>query len=74
MYPIIDELRKELDATCDADDNLQHILYMFAGYRAGVTDDEETQPYSPGSARDASWQHGRQIAITDMNNNRKGRI
>lgn len=54
------------DTTCSDDARLQHLKHFFLGYRAQMTNDEETQPFSPGSARDISWQMGVAQAKKDM--------
>jgi hypothetical protein len=65
---MIDRLKQELDHTCSADNNLQHMMYMFAGYRTFIVNDEDQHPYSSGSARDISFQIGRKLAIEDLKN------
>lgn len=47
--------------------NLQHMMYMFEGYRAAaMLDDIDNNPYSPGSARGDSWEEGFKQAEIDM--------
>jgi hypothetical protein len=49
------------------DSKLQHLIHILIGYREYImTFGEDTQPYSPGSARDNSWRHGRDLAEVDL--------
>jgi len=49
------------------DSKLQHLIHILIGYREYImTFGEDTQPYSPGSARDVSWRHGRELAAVDL--------
>jgi hypothetical protein len=63
---LINRLKEELDSSCSDDSNLQHMMHMFAGYRAVITNDEEINPYSPGSARAVSYDAGRKLAEEDL--------
>jgi len=62
----------EIDSTCFVADNLDHILYLFEGYRACVLKDqdynENYSPYSPHGARDISWKIGYKQAMKDIEN------
>jgi hypothetical protein len=57
---------KHQEPSCSADNNLQHLIYLLAGYRAFITNDEELQPYSPGSARQISFKEGIAMAKEDI--------
>lgn len=61
------EIGLQLDATCSADANLQHLLHMFEGYRDRIKGDTDC-PYTPGSAREYSWARGQEIASKDVEN------
>jgi len=51
-----------------ADSKLQHLAYIFIGYRDFVNNraTKSDSPYSPGSARDFSWQNGRNMAESEL--------
>lgn len=66
MYPTL-VIPAGLDPTCSLGANLSHLVHVFEGYRAAITQDEETQPYSPGSARDFSFRLGYALALKDQN-------
>ena len=56
-----------MDNQCCADDNLQHLLHTFEGYRDkmnGINEDE--CQYSPDSLRAFSWTMGNKIAEQDL--------
>jgi hypothetical protein len=46
------------DGDSGTDAHLQHFKNAFYGYLSVVMDSEELHPFSPGSARDASFQMG----------------
>jgi hypothetical protein len=54
------------DANCDEHCNRRHLQHLLEGYRAHIAGNQETCPYSPGGARDISFQEGRQLAKADM--------
>jgi len=63
----VDDIKKyHQDSTCSLDSNNQHLIYLIAGYRAFVTNDEELRPYSPGSARQVSFEEGIKMAKADL--------
>ena len=62
-----DDIKKyHQDPTCSVDSNLQHLIHLIAGYRAFITNDEELRPYSPGSARQVSFEEGIKMAKADL--------
>jgi hypothetical protein len=62
-----DEIKKNhQNPDCCADSNKQHLIHLLAGYRAFVTNDEETRPYAPGSARQVSFEEGIKMAKADL--------
>ena len=62
-----DDIKKyHQDSTCSLDTNNQHLIYLLAGYRAFLTNDEELRPYAPGSARQVSFEEGIKMAKTDI--------
>lgn len=44
----------------------RHLLHMLEGYRTYVAGNQEIRPYSPGSARDESFQEGVRLAEADV--------
>jgi hypothetical protein len=54
------------DPSCSADNNLQHLIYLLAGDRAFITKADELRPYSPGSARQVSFEEGIEMAKEDI--------
>lgn len=63
--PVLD-LIKEQFAAAGPDANLQHLLYMFEGYRARVLAGKHVHnPYADGSARALSWTVGFEMANED---------
>lgn len=62
-----EQLKKAVgyDPKCGADANCQHILHVFEGYCAEATNGHPENPYSPGSARYISWEHGQNLAFGD---------
>lgn len=67
MKNFADDIKQNhTNPSCSDDANLQHLIHLLAGYRAFVTNDEETQPYAPGSARQFSFDHGIAMAKADF--------
>lgn len=58
--------KDQINADIPPDANLQHMLYLFEGYRARVLNSESRCPYSPGSAREWSWCLGWMHASEDL--------
>jgi ribosome modulation factor len=54
------------DLACHPDSNYQHLLHVFEGYRARLTEKGHDCPYSPGSARASSWNLGWNRAKNDV--------
>jgi hypothetical protein len=46
--------------------NTLHLIHVLAGYRALIMEDEELQPYSPGSARQYSFDVGVKMAKEEL--------
>ena len=69
MTPVttFDEIQQEC-STSDVSINLTHLQHVFEGYRAACLYGFEDldSPYSPGSARDWSWQRGAAWARKDL--------
>lgn len=57
-----------VDTTVSADSNLQHVLYVFEGYRSMMLNHpfEPVSEYSPGAARDVSFRAGVKLAMKDL--------
>jgi hypothetical protein len=62
--PIEDHTVFGLDSNCGKDANLQHLKHWAEGYRAYILG-EFDRMYSPGSARDVSYQMGQEQAKKD---------
>jgi ribosome modulation factor len=70
-----EESLAEIEAQIDPehlDSSLQHLKHMFEGYRAHIIWNQhdpdkvfDTCPYSPGSARERSWEEGWNMADRD---------
>ncbi len=62
-------IKEQIDNTCHPDSNLQHMRYMFEGYRAFVLNangvEVDTRPYSPYGARAVSYECGWRLAEKD---------
>lgn len=68
MKNLSDDIKERLlDLTNESkDSNLQHLIYVFAGYRATILNDEDPNPYSSGSARALSTDVGIALAKEDL--------
>jgi hypothetical protein len=70
LSKMLKEIKEHLDLTCSADANLQHLMHVFEGYRACLAYQKnkeiETEPYSPGSARELSFKAGWKLATKDI--------
>jgi len=61
---IVDDLKAHIIGNVSDDAKCQHMMYMFAGYRAYIIGDY-THPYSPRSARQDSFEIGVNMAMCD---------
>ena len=63
----LEEIDATLDERCGSDANLQHLRYMFEGYRKRIWGEHHDRVYSPGSAKDVSYKMGVELAKKDAN-------